>query len=107
MIKITRFDDKYTQDVIDLVLHFQNDGTRPLVTVDDQPDMLHITDAYINAGGNFWSALDDGRLAGTIGIMPCGDDTAVLKNIRTSLIIWGSSSMLIFWNLPRKRDLRL
>ena len=79
MIKITQFDDKYTQDVIDLVLHFQNDGTRPLVTVDDQPDMLHITDAYINAGGNFWSALDDGRLAGTIGIMPCGDDTAVLK----------------------------
>ncbi len=53
MIKITQFDDKYTQDVIDLVLHFQNDGTRPLVTVDDQPDMLHITDAYINAGGNF------------------------------------------------------
>lgn len=38
MIKITQFDDKYTQDVIDLVLHFQNDGTRPLVTVDDQPD---------------------------------------------------------------------
>lgn len=59
MIKITQFDDKYTQDVIDLVLHFQNDGTRPLVTVDDQPDMLHITDAYINAGGNFWTALDD------------------------------------------------
>ena len=34
---------------------------------------------HINAGGNFWTALDDGRLAGTIGIMPCGDDTAVLK----------------------------
>lgn len=79
MIKITQFDDKYTQDVIDLVLHFQNDGTRPPVTVDDQPDLLHITDAYINAGGNFWTALDGGRLAGTIGIMPCGGDIAVLK----------------------------
>ncbi len=29
-----------------------------------------------------------------------------MKNIRTSLIIWDSSSMLIFWNLPRKRALR-
>ena len=46
MITITPFEEFYTQDVIDLVLHFQNDGTRPIVTVEDQPDLLHITDAY-------------------------------------------------------------
>lgn len=45
MITITPFEESYTQDVIDLVLHFQNDGTRPVVTVADQPDLLHITDA--------------------------------------------------------------
>ena len=33
MITISQFDVKYTQDVIDLVLHFQNDETRPMVTV--------------------------------------------------------------------------
>lgn len=33
MITITPFEEFYTQDVIDLVLHFQNDGTRPIVTV--------------------------------------------------------------------------
>lgn len=43
MITITQFEEFYTQDVIDLVLHFQNDGTRPIVTVADQPDLLHIT----------------------------------------------------------------
>lgn len=48
MITINQFEDKYTQDVIDLVLHFQNDGTRPIVTVDDQPDLLDITNKYIN-----------------------------------------------------------
>lgn len=79
MISIIQFDDKYTQDVIDLVLHFQNDGTRPTVSVDDQPDLLRITDMYINAGGNFWIAVDDGKLAGSIGIMPYGDQVAVLK----------------------------
>ncbi len=39
MISIVPFEERYTQDVIDLVLHFQNDGTRPMVTVDDQPDL--------------------------------------------------------------------
>lgn len=79
MISIMQFDEKYTKDVIDLVLHFQNDGTRPLVTVDDQPDLLNIEDSYIKAGGNFWIAVDDGKLAGSIGIMPCGNKTAVMK----------------------------
>lgn len=79
MITITPFEEFYTQDVIDLVLHFQNDGTRPIVTVEDQPDMLHITDAYFRIGGSFWIARDGEKLAGTIGIMPCGNGVAVLK----------------------------
>lgn len=36
MITIRQFEDKYTKDVI--VLPFQNDGTRPIVTVNDQPE---------------------------------------------------------------------
>ena len=79
MISIKRFNEKYTQDVIDLVLHFQNNGTRPPVTVKDQPDMLNIKECYINAGGDFWIATDNGKLAGSIGIMPCGKNIAVLK----------------------------
>ena len=79
MITITQFEEFYTQDVIDLVLHFQNDGTRPIVTVADQPDLLHITDAYFRIGGSFWIARDGEKLAGTIGIMPCGNGVAVLK----------------------------
>lgn len=79
MITITQFEERYTQDVIDIVLHFQNDGTRPLVSVDDQPDLLNIVGEYINKGGNFWLAKDNERLIGTIGIMPYNDEIAVLK----------------------------
>lgn len=50
MIEISKFKEEYTNDVIDLVLHFQNDGTRPSVSVDDQPDLLHITEKYIIVG---------------------------------------------------------
>ena len=79
MITISQFEDKYTQDVIDIVLHFQNDGTRPIVSVDDQPDLLNIVDEYINKGGNFWIAKNGETLIGTIGIMPYSTEIAVLK----------------------------
>lgn len=79
MITIIPFDESYTQAVIDLVLHFQNDGSRPLVTVADQPDLLHIRDSYLRTGGNFWLAVDDGKLAGSIGLLPYGAEIAILK----------------------------
>lgn len=79
MITISQFEDKYTEDVINLVLHFQNDGTRPLVSVNDQPDLLNIVGEYINKGGNFWIAKDDDKLIGSIGIMPYNTEIAVLK----------------------------
>lgn len=79
MITINQFEDRYTQDVIDLVLHFQNDGTRPPVSVDDQPDLLNIVGEYIEKGGNFWIAKDGDKMIGSIGIMPYGNDIAILK----------------------------
>lgn len=108
MITITPFEEFYTQDVIDLVLHFQNDGTRPIVTVEDQPDLLHITDAYFRIGGSFWIARDGEKLAGTIGIMPCGNGVAVLKifssmrNTRASRYIWDGSFMRYCCNLQKR-----
>lgn len=79
MITIDQFKDKYTQDVINLVLHFQNDGTRPVVSVKDQPDLLDIVGEYIDKGGNFWIARDGEKLIGSIGIMPYSAEIAILK----------------------------
>lgn len=79
MVTIGQFEDKYTQEVINLVLHFQNDGIRPIVSVDDQPDLLNIVGEYIDKGGNFWIARDDEKLIGSIGIMPYDSEIAVLK----------------------------
>lgn len=62
-----------------MVLHFQNDGTRPLVSVEDQPDLLNITKEYIDKGGYFWVAKDNEKVVGSIGLMPCSDDVFILK----------------------------
>lgn len=66
------YEEKFRDDVIELVLHCQNDGARPLVSVADQPDLLHIQESYFAIGGCFWVAVYQGNLAGTIGLMNRG-----------------------------------
>lgn len=66
-------------EIIALVLHCQNDGTRPLVSIDDQPELLHIQEKYLDNGGNFWVAKEQGKVAGSIGLMMCGNGLAILK----------------------------
>lgn len=83
MIEIMPYNDSDQQEVIDLVLHCQNDGTRPLVSVEDQPELLHIQEKYMASGGNFWVAKDGGAVVGTIGLMIFDGGYAVLKKFFT------------------------
>lgn len=79
MIEIRTYSDEDREEVIRLVLHCQNDETRPSVSVDDQPELRRIPEKYMDGGGNFWVAKDNGKTAGSIGLMKFGDGTAVLK----------------------------
>lgn len=56
MTEIQTYYEDDREEIIALILHCQNDGTRPLVSVDDQPELLHIKEKYIDSGGNFWLA---------------------------------------------------
>lgn len=79
MINITSYNDKYKDDIIKLVLHCQNDGTRPIVDVSGQQDLLDINNCYFKNGGFFWTALNENKLAGTIGLMNYGNGIGMLK----------------------------
>lgn len=79
MLSIQSFQKEYQREVIDLVLRLQNDGTRPPVDVSDQPDLLTIPETYQRSGGGFWVALDDGRVVGSIGLIPCQGRAGLLK----------------------------
>jgi len=78
-MKITVFDNKYTQEIIDLVLSTQNDGTRPVIGLDTQSDLLNIQSQYIDRGGNFWVAIENDRVVGTIAFYPFSNKIGVLK----------------------------
>ena len=79
MIEIGTYSAYDRDEVIALVLHCQNDGTRPLVSVEDQPELLRIKEEYIDGGGNFWVAKENGKVAGTIGLMNKGNGLCILK----------------------------
>lgn len=79
MIEIQTYAEADRDEIINLVLHCQNDGTRPIVSVKNQPELLHIKEKYLDTGGNFWVAKKDGKVAGSIGLMMCEDGLAILK----------------------------
>lgn len=79
MIEIEKYSASDTDEIIALVLHCQNDGTRPLVSVEDQPELLRIKEEYIDNEGSFWVAKENGKVAGTIGLMNKGNGLCILK----------------------------
>ncbi|MBS6628086.1 MAG: GNAT family N-acetyltransferase [Clostridiales bacterium] len=78
-LRIRTYTDSDRDEIIRLVLHCQNDGTRPPVTVSDQPELLHINEKYMESGGCFWVAMDGGRLAGCIGLIRRGENGILKK----------------------------
>ena len=78
-MNIQSYSKEDCEEVIALVLSCQNDGTRPLVSIDNQPELLHIKEKYIDKGGNFWVAKDQGMVVGCIGLQMYDNGIAILK----------------------------
>lgn len=79
MIEITVFEQADQEEVIRLVLHCQNDGSRPTVGVEHQPELRRIRETFLADGGCFWVAKENGRVAGSIGLMNGGEGVGILK----------------------------
>lgn len=112
MIEIKEYIQSDMEEIIELVLHCQNDGTRPLVTVEDQPELLHIKEKYFNGGGNFWVAKENGKVAGTIGLLNEGNGLGILKKFfvyepyRGTPHYLGSQLYTIFLDFAKKHNFK-
>lgn len=78
-MEIIKYQDKYKQQVIDLILHIQNDEAKIDLQIDEQPDLLDIEKHYFENGGDFLIAVDSDKVIGTFAYMNYGDGNAVLK----------------------------
>ena len=73
-MKIITYQEKYKQQIINLILNIQNEESKVNLTLQDQPDLKDINKNYIENGGNFWLALNDNEtVIGTPALMKKGD----------------------------------
>ena len=79
--EVTLYTGRYQQDVIDLILPIQQTEFGIPVTLSDQPDLSTIPEFYQSGNGNFWVALVQGRVAGTIGLLDIGHGRGALRKM--------------------------
>lgn len=78
-MEIIKYSEEYKQQIIDLILHIQNDEAKIHLSIEEQPDLLNVPDYYDKNGGGFWIAVDEGKVIGTFAFMNYGNGNAVLK----------------------------
>lgn len=79
--QIAPFEALYTEAVCALILHIQQLEFNVPITLADQPDLLTIPAVYQQNAGNFWVALVEGDVVGTIGLMDCGEGVGCIRKM--------------------------
>ncbi len=80
-IKIKEFSLQYQQEILDLIVKIQQKEFKIAITVEDQPDLCNIEDFYRKGKGNFWVALYDKEVIGTISLLDIGNEQAALRKM--------------------------
>lgn len=79
VVTIESYCKKYDNEIISLILNIQNNEAKINLSLEEQPDLKNIAMSYQAQGGEFWTATDDGKVIGTIGLMMREDGCAILK----------------------------
>ena len=78
-MQIITYQEKYRQQIIDLILDIQNNEAKINLSLEEQPDLLDIPSCYEKDGGEFWLAVEGDTVIGTLALMNKGNGNAVLK----------------------------
>ena len=80
-IEIHPFQPHQTDGVIGLILPIQQIEFNVPVTLADQPDLLKIPLVYQQRNGQFWVAIFDGKVVGSIALIDCGEGIGCLRKM--------------------------
>jgi GNAT superfamily N-acetyltransferase len=78
---IIPIENKYADAIVDLVLNIQQKEFNVAITLEDQPDLLNITNFYYASGGGFWGAFVNDELVGTIALVKFSDHKAAIRKM--------------------------
>ena len=84
-IEIRPFSPVYEQQVIDLIVAIQRKEFNISITADDQPDLKNIPEYYQKGNGNFWVALHNDKVVGTVSLLDIGGSLVALRKMFVNL----------------------
>lgn len=80
-IEIRPFAEGDADDVLSVILPIQREEFGIDITADAQPDLRVIPDFYQSGKGQFWVAVKDGAIVGTLGLKDIGNHQAALRKM--------------------------
>lgn len=81
MLEIVPFRPKHEPEVLDLILEIQQNEFGIPITAEQQPDLRSIPSFYQVRDGNFWIAVSEERVVGTIALLDIGSDQGALRKM--------------------------
>jgi GNAT superfamily N-acetyltransferase len=80
-MEVTTFRPGFSSDVLELIVGIQRDEFSIDITAAQQPDLLDVPGFYQVRDGNFWVAIVDRRVVGTIALLDIGNRQAALRKM--------------------------
>lgn len=80
-MQIVPFAPNHVKEVGSLIVGIQRDEFQIPITLEDQPDLQDIPAFYQQGAGNFWVALSEGAVVGTVALVDLGHNQAALRKM--------------------------
>ena len=80
-IRIVPYESTFQEEVVDLIVHIQQKEYNVSITKEEQPDLLEIETFYQKDHGNFWVAIYDGKVVGTVALLDIENHQVALRKI--------------------------
>ena len=81
MIQIIPFSPQHVEGVGALIVGIQRDEFQIAITLEDQPDLQNIPGFYQQGAGNFWLAVSEGEVVGTVALLDLGNRQGALRKM--------------------------
>jgi N-acetylglutamate synthase-like GNAT family acetyltransferase len=81
MVVVHEFAPVHAGGAASLIVGIQREEFGIPITLGDQPDLADIPGFYQRGAGNFWVALSDGQVVGTIALLDIGNAQAALRKM--------------------------
>lgn len=81
MIQIVPFSPQHEEAVGVLIVGIQRDEFQLPITLEDQPDLRDIPAFYQQGAGNFWVAVSQDEVVGTVALLDIGNHQAALRKM--------------------------